>query len=101
MPTVTERVSVLETKVENIAEKIDDIKIDMEKVHDCLHKTGESLHATLDKMSEKAETAHDELAKKISELEKFKAKWMYLIMGGIAVLGFASGHAAALLKLVS
>ena len=101
MPTVTERVSVLETKVENIADKIDDIRTDIEKVHDCLHKTGESLHATLNVMSEKAEEAHDELAKKISELEKFKAKWIYLIMGGVAVLGFASGHAAALLKLVS
>ena len=101
MPAVTERVSVLETKVENIAEKIDDVKTDIEKVHDCLHNTGESLHATLNKMSEKAETAHDELAKKISELEKFKAKWMYLIMGGIAVVGVAIGHATTLFKLVS
>ena len=101
MPTVTERVSVLETKVENIAEKIDDVKTNIEKVHDCLHKTGESLHTALDKMSEKAEIAHNELAKKISELEKFKAKWMYLIMGGIAVVGVAIGHTTTLFKLVS
>jgi len=101
MPTVAERVSVLETKVENIAEKIDDVKIDIKDVHDCLDRTGDSLHATLREMGEKAETAHGELAKKISELEKFKTKWMYLIMGGVAVLGFASGHAAALLKLIS
>jgi hypothetical protein len=52
-------------------------------------------------MSQNAELAHLGLGAKIGELEKFKAKWMYLIMGAIAVLGFASGHAAALFKLIS
>jgi hypothetical protein len=42
---------------------------------------------------------HNELAGKIGELEKFKAKWTYMIAGAIAVVGFASGHVSALTKL--
>jgi hypothetical protein len=32
------------------------------------------------------------LASKISELEKFKLKWIYMVAGGVAVLGVVSGH---------
>jgi uncharacterized coiled-coil DUF342 family protein len=101
MATVTERVGILETKVDNIHEKIDEVKLEIREMHDCLDQTRDSLSATLKEMSQNAELAHLGLGAKISELEKFKTKWMYLIMGAIAVLGFASGHAAALLKLIS
>jgi len=93
---LVERVSVLETKLENTNEKIDDLKSDVKEVHDCLDRTGESLHQVLKDMSENSSLAHNELAKKISELEKFKTKWTYLIMGGIAVMGWIGGHATAL-----
>jgi len=35
---------------------------------------------------------HNELAAKISELEKYRLKWTYMVAGAVAVLGVMSGH---------
>lgn len=101
-----ERVSVLETKVEVIDEKLDDLKVDVKDMHDCLDRTRDQVNEKLDEMLgeyrtnrdkfynhadelHKIQTAqHNELAGKISDLEKFKAKWTYLILGGAAVVGW-------------
>ena len=96
MPTVSERVSVLETKVVNIDGKIDDLKSDLREVQVCIDRTGSSIHKSLSEMSERSAEAHNELSKKISDLEKFKAKWTYLIIGGIAAFSWAAGHLSAL-----
>jgi hypothetical protein len=42
---------------------------------------------------------HSELDAKITELQQFKQKWMYLILGGLAVLGFVSGHLETIIKI--
>jgi len=60
-----ERVAVVETKVDNIEEKLDDIKIDVKEMHDCLDNT-----------------------RKISDLEKIKNKYTMYAMVGLA---FAAG----------
>jgi len=96
MASTVERLGIVETKVENLDSKIDDLKIGVKEMHDCLDRTGDSLHAALKEMTQNSALAHDDLAKKISDLEKFKTKWMYLVMGGIAVLGWVGGHATAL-----
>jgi len=96
LATLPERVSVLETKVDNIEEKLGEIKADVKEMHDCLDRTGESLHAVLKDMNDQSCKQHSELAAKISELEKFKQKWVYMIMGGVAVFGFVSGHLSAI-----
>ena len=98
--TLPERVSVVETKVDNIEEKLVELKVDVKDMHDCLDRTGESLHATLKNMHEESCKQHSELAGKISELEKFKTKWMYMIMGGVAVFGFVSGHLSAITNIL-
>ena len=100
MPTVTERVSVLETKVDNIDCKLDDIKTDVKEVHDCVHRTGEELKVHIEKINQVALEQHTVLEAKISELEKFKNKWTYMVLGGIAVLGWVSGHMNALASLI-
>jgi hypothetical protein len=46
-------------------------------------------------------TQHSELAKKLSELEKFKDKWVYVVMGGVAVLGWITGHAETITKFLN
>jgi hypothetical protein len=99
MPTVAERVSVVEVQVANLDEKLDEIKVDVKEMHDCLDRTGYDLKATLKEMHNESCRQHNELAGKIGELEKFKAKWTYMIAGAIAVVGFASGHVSALTKL--
>ena len=99
MPTVAERISVVEVQVTNLDEKLDEIKVDVKEMHDCLDRTGTDLKATLKEMHNESCRQHNELAGKIGELEKFKAKWTYMIAGAIAVVGFASGHVSALTKL--
>jgi uncharacterized coiled-coil protein SlyX len=109
-----ERVSVLETQVDNINEKLVDLKVDVKEMHDCLDQTRDLLAEKLEKMQEEYRTnsgkyfehadklhaedqaSHTALDKKIKELEQFKTKWIYMTAGGIAVLGFMSGHATAL-----
>lgn len=113
-----ERVSVLETKVEAIDEKLDDLKVDVKDVHDCLDRTRDQVNEKLDIMLaeyrsnrdrfyehadelHKQQTAqHHELADKITDLEKFRAKWTYLILGGVAVIGWISAYWETVLKIL-
>ena len=103
MATTVERLGIVETKVANLDEKIDDIKVDVNQL-------GIGINSRLDQMYDASCTQHAELAKsiknthteldsKISELQQFKQKWMYLVLGGIAVLGFVSGHFETLVKI--
>lgn len=85
MATVAERVSVLETKVDNFGEKLDQVKEDVKTGHD-------DIKTQLKTMYDASCTQHAELATKIKDLEGFKMKWTYMILGGIAVLGWVSGH---------
>ena len=48
MATTVERLGVVETKVANLDEKIDDLKVSVRDVHDCLDRTGEDLKAQLE-----------------------------------------------------
>ena len=114
LAALPERVSVLETQVDNINEKLVDLKADVKEMHDCLDNTRDMLSDKLEKMQDEYrinstrffehadklhaedQMSHSALDKKIKELEAFKTKWVYMTAGGIAVLGFMSGHATAL-----
>jgi chromosome segregation ATPase len=106
LAAVPERVSVLETKVENINEKLIDLKIDVKDMHDCLDNTRDTVMTQLEKMTDEYRTnaekyyehanhlnelqsaQHNELAGKIGELEKVKSK---ITMYAMAALAFAAG----------
>jgi archaellum component FlaC len=106
LATLPERVSVVETKVDNIEEKLGDLKVDVREMHDCLDQTRDRVLAQLDVMTEEYRTnatkyyehadhlnelqsaQHKELAGKISELEKVKNKYTMYAMVGLA---FAAG----------
>lgn len=81
MATVAERVSVLETKVDNFAEKMDDVKAD-------ISSNQHTLIETLKEMREASTTQHSEMAAKIKDLEGFRNKWIKYGMIGMA---FAAG----------
>jgi len=100
LATVPERVSVLETKVDNIEEKIDNLKVDLKDMHDCLDKTRDDIMDQLAVMHKVNVDQHNDMADKIKALEQFKTKWIYLSAGGLAVLGWVSGHAETVLSII-
>jgi uncharacterized coiled-coil DUF342 family protein len=92
MATTVERIGIVETKVENLSEKMDDLKIDVKDMHDCLDKTRDSLVEKLNEMYGASCEQHAELAEKISGLEKVREKTMWMVAGGVAAAGILSGH---------
>ena len=100
LATVPERVSVLETKVDNIEEKIDDLKVDVKEMHDCLDKTRDSIMDQLAVMHQANIDQHSDMAGKIKALEQFKTKWIYLTAGALAAAGWITGHAETILGIL-
>jgi chromosome segregation ATPase len=106
LAVLPERVSVLETQVENISEKLIDLKADVKEMHDCLDNTRDLLADKLEKMQEEYRNnagryfehadklhaedvaTHSKLGSRIDELEKLKSKWTMYVM---AALAFAAG----------
>ena len=101
MVATTERVGILETKIVHIDEKIDELKVDVRDMHDCLDRTRDTVMAELKSMSDKSNDAHSELAKKISSLEKDKSKVIFLFAGGVAAFGWITGHIDLLVKFIT
>jgi hypothetical protein len=92
MATTVERIGIVETKVENLSDKMDDLKVDVKDMHDCLDKTRDSLVEKLDEMYSASCDQHAELAKKISNLEQIRQKMVWMVAGGVAFAGILSGH---------
>ena len=100
MASTTERLGVVETKVENLNEKLDELKIDVKEMHDCLDKTREGLTEKLNEMYDASCTQHSQLAKEISALKSQRDKWVWSVAGGLVVLSWASAHADSLGKIL-
>jgi phage shock protein A len=106
LAVLPQRVSVLETQVENISEKLVDLKADVKEMHDCLDNTRDLLADKLEKMQEEYRknaskyfehadklhledvASHTKMSERIEELEKVRNKWAMYIM---AALAFAAG----------
>jgi len=106
LAALPERVGVLETKVENINEKIGEVKDDIKDMHDCLDRTRDTVMEELktmqsaywqnadkyyqhaEELNDKQTAQHDELAGKIKELQTLKDKWVKYAIGALA---FAAG----------
>jgi flagellar capping protein FliD len=88
MATTVERLGIVETKVVNLDEKIDDLKIDVKDIHDCLDRTGDELKTQLHTMHNESCRQHTELASKIASMEKAKDKLMlYGAIGAAFIAG--------------
>ena len=88
LTALPERVAVVETKVINIEEKLDDLKIGVKDMHDCLDNTRDLLTEKLSEMSLASDAQHSDLYQKINELERVKSKFTMYAMVGLA---FAAG----------
>jgi hypothetical protein len=83
MATTAERLGIVETKVQGLDDKIDELKVDVKEMHDCLDRSSHETRDMLKEMREEGTRAHKELASKISALEK----WRWMMMGAGIVLG--------------
>ena len=101
MATTTERLGIVETKVENLNEKLDGLKEDVKDMHDCLDKTRESLTDKLDEMYNASCHQHKSLAEEINALKTQRDKWLWTAAGAIAVMGWVSGHTETIMKIIS
>jgi flagellar capping protein FliD len=99
MAKVDERLGVVETKVENLNEKLDDLKVDVKDMHDCLDKTRNDLTGQLTQMYDASCSQHASLAKEISELKSQRDKWIWTSAGIIAAIGWVSGHTEMIAKI--
>lgn len=100
MATTVERIGIVETKVENLNEKMDDLKIDVRDMHDCLDVTREGLTEKLGEMYNVSCSQHEALAKEIAELKMQRDKWVWWAAGAMATFGWATGHADVLLAFI-
>lgn len=103
MPTVVERVSVVEVQVLNLDEKIDDLKVEVHGLQQTVDLNHQAIHSQLQQMQTASSNQHAEMARsiassnlelktKISELENFKNKWSYMLIGATAVITWVISH---------
>jgi uncharacterized protein YlxW (UPF0749 family) len=76
-------IAVLQVKVENIQEKVGELKTDVKDVRDALEKHSEDQLKMIKDMQDSSEVAHITLSQKISSLEK----WRWMMMGAGVVIG--------------
>lgn len=90
MATTAERLGIVETKVENLDEKLDHIQDDFKS-------SATEIKEQLKTMYDASCTQHSELAKKIGDLEKFRSKAMLYVVVGLAFVAGAGwyGHPTA------
>lgn len=101
MATTAERLGIVETKVINLDEKLDHLKVDVKEMHDCLDKTRDGIQEKLDKMYEASCEQHASLGKELKLLKQTRDRVVYTAAGVIAAVGLLSGHTDKFLKLFS
>jgi lipid II:glycine glycyltransferase (peptidoglycan interpeptide bridge formation enzyme) len=101
MASAAERLGIVETKVVNLDEKLDDLKVDVKEMHDCLDQTRDMLAEQLKIMATQSNEQHAELAKKISAMEKLKDRWTFTVAGVLVAVGWVSAHGTDIIKLLA
>lgn len=77
-------VAVLQVQVQNIEDRLDDVKEDIKSVSNSIEKSTKDTHALLAQMTLNFNNSHETLSKKITSLEK----WRWMMVGGGALLGY-------------
>lgn len=76
-------VAVLQVQVQNIEDKVGEIKEDVKALRDTIEKHADNNQVMLKEMKEASSTAHKGMNDKIISLEK----WRWMMMGAGIVLG--------------
>lgn len=93
-PSLQERIGVNEVQIDHLEEKIDDLKNDVNTMK-------VDLHAKLTEMQEASTRQHGELGAKISEMQKFKDRWINYGVAGFVILTFIGAHLDKILPYLS
>lgn len=93
MATTNERVAVLETKMDGVTEKIDDL-------HDCLTESHNKLIDQMDNVREENSKEHAKVMKQLDDLMLFKNKWIWAGGAGLTVLSLVFGHLETIIKII-
>lgn len=93
MATTSERLGIVETKVKNLDEKLDDLKVDVKE-------SGTDLKNQLVKMYDASCTQHAALATEINALKSQRDKWVWVGATALAIVGWLVGHSEKLVKLL-
>jgi len=99
MATTVERIGIVETKVENLNEKMDELKVDVKDMHDCLDKTRDEIKDQLKEMYDASCSQHASLSKEISAIKSQRDKLIWTFAGVVGAGGFFAGHADKILAL--
>ena len=83
--TLNSRVAVLETKVEAVSSKLDEVKTDIKEVHACLHKTRELILSEIKALRQEENAQHERFNKRLTVLEN----WSWYLIGIACDVGFA------------
>jgi hypothetical protein len=83
-------IAVLQVQVAGLDEKIDDLKSDIKEIKDALQHHSETSLEVMNSFKKENADQHNELAKKVSALEK----WRYMMIGA-GLLAGAMGFSAA------
>jgi len=101
MATSVERLGIVETKVENLNEKLDELKVDVKEMHECLDQTRDLLAEKLKEMAMESNKQHEEIAGKISAMEKLKDRWTFTVAGVLVAVGWISAHGSDVIRLLA
>jgi len=80
--TMNSRVAVLETKVEAINNKLDEVREDIKAVHACIHKTRELILDEVKALREEEKAVHKDQDNRLKLLEN----WRWYVLGMAAAL---------------
>lgn len=86
--TVNSRVAVLESQVDTISIKIDEVRADIKEVHACLHKTRELILDEINALRTQDNQEHKEQNSRITTLEN----WRWYIIGIVTAIGIVANY---------
>lgn len=76
-------IAVLNIKVSNLEDKIDEVRKEIGLLRDHIDRSNESMQMLISEMRKASAEAHKDIARKVSDLEK----WRYMLIGAGIILG--------------
>lgn len=83
-------IAVLHIKVGNLEDKVEEVRKEISSLKDHIDKNYDAMQILISEMRKASAEAHKDIAKKVSDLEK----WRYMLIGAGIILGSFGFEAA-------